>query len=232
MKLMQTILGRPAVLAGLLLSVGTPAMAQVRQAPLGTPIQQTNYNCPNGDCYGGGGDGMTWRNGNGWGGCHHGCLFGHCNHGYASGNAWVRPPATWGLSRSPNTYRYYWNSQLAGVPSVSGGPYPMVYQPTDTAQMGFYYQAVPRWQYRPSMLPPAPSPNWPLGMNSAIGTYGGGYVEGTVNTTPVAAPTNAYPNNVTPANPPAPPVAPPPPAEPAVNVPEPEAAVFPNRVRR
>lgn len=248
MKFSMTILRRPAAVAGLLLACSAPATgfsadqyaAQSRQvAPLGTPIQQTNYNCPNGDCYQGGGGG--WGRGWGGGSCHSGnCmgggLFGHgCCHGSASGNAWVRPPAVWGLSRTPNTYRYYWNSQLAGVPSVSGGPYPMVYQPTDTTQMGFYYQSVPRWQYRPEMLPPAPAPNWPNGMNSAYGTYSTGYVSGSVNTTPIYAPANTQPNAVspvTPAEPPAPTVAPPPPAEPAVNVPEPEAAVFPNRRRR
>ena len=243
MKLTMTILRRPAVLAGLVLVLSAPAAgisaerfaAQTRpQAPLGTPIQQANYNCPNGDCYQGGGwggGGWGWRGGCAHGGCYGGGgLFGcGCHHGLAAGNAWVRPPAAWGLSRTPNTYRYYWNSQLAGVPSVGGGPYPMVYQPTDTTQMGFYYQAVPRWQYRPEMLPQAPAPNWPLGMNSAVGTYNTGYVAGTVNTTPAV---NAQPVPVTPANPPAPAVAPPPPAEPAVNVPEAEAAVFPNRRRR
>ena len=241
MKLTMTILRRPAAWAGFLLAMIAPAAGISAEryavqnrpvAPLGIPIQQASFNCPNGNCYQGGWGGNGWGGGCPSGNCFGGGLFGHgCCHGSASGNAWVRPPATWGLSRTPNTYRYYWNSQLAGVPSTSGGPYPMVYQPTDTTQMGFYYQAVPRWQYRPEMLPPAPAPNWPLGMNSAVGTYNTGYVTGTVNTTP----TNAQPNPaspVTPADPQAPVVAPPPPSEPAVKVPEPEAAVFPNRRRR
>lgn len=153
---------------------------------------------------------------------------------------WVGPPVTYSIGRMPNTYNYYWNTRLAGVPSGGGLQYPMVYQPTDTTQLGFYYQAVPRWQYRPEMLPPAPAPYWPIGSQSG---YGGSWNSGGTVSAPAARLNNGVPANVTPVTPapplapipPAPVVAPPPPAEPAVpavNVPEPEAAVFPNRARR
>jgi hypothetical protein len=253
MKLTMTLLRRPAAVAGLLLAMSAPATVfsadqygnQARpMAPAIPRVQPVNYNCPNGDCNNGGGQAWGGNYGGNYGGnCPSGhCfggggLFGHgCRHGSASGYAWVRPPATWGLSRTPNTYRYYWNTQLAGIPSQGGQQFPMVYQPTDTTQMGFYYQSVPRWQYRPEMLPPPPAPNWPLGMNSAYGngggyggTYGAGYGGGAPVTSPTYAPTNAQPIPATqaaPTEPQAPAVAPPPPAEPAVNVPEPEAATF------
>jgi hypothetical protein len=36
--------------------------------------------------------------------------------------------------------------------------YPMVYMPTDTTQLGYYYQRVPFWRPNPAMTPPVP---WP-----------------------------------------------------------------------
>lgn len=217
MKLTITVLRGQLAVAGLLLAVNAPAVGQAAdQYP--ARIQPVSYNCPTGRCSGGG-------------------LFGcGCLHGSANGHAWVRPPATWGIATTPNTYNYYWNARLAGVPNggqTGGLQYPMVYQPTDTTQMGFYYQAVPRWQYRAEMLPPAPVPYWPTGMNGGYGYVQGGTVS--YSTAPATQPTNASP--VTPAQPQTPGMAPPPPAEPAaaapaVNVPEPEAAVFPNRRRR
>lgn len=227
-----------------------------RVAPVGTPIQQVNYaSCPNGNCYNGGsgsyGNGGGWNRG--WGGnCQHGNCWGGtwrnggsggcstcngvgifgcpCHSGTTNGYAFVRPPAGYPLNRVSNAYNHYYSARLAGAPVAQNGlQYPMVYQPTDTAQLGFYYQAVPRWYYRPEMLPPPPSPYWPMGMN---GGYGGGYAsaggtnwDGTTN-----APTTA-PSPV-PTTAPTPPVAPPPPAEPQVKVPEPEALFFPDRIRR
>lgn len=51
------------------------------------------------------------------------------------------------LSQSPTYGRWYpdtWYSQNGG--NLVGGQYPMVYQPTDTTQLGFYHTHVPRWQ--------------------------------------------------------------------------------------
>jgi len=190
-----------------------------RYAPLGTPVQQVNYrnytnnysgngSCPDGNCQTGGG---MWGRGNGlglrgWGGgaCSSCGLFGcqGCLHGLAQGNAFVRPPAVWPVARTPNTYQHYWAPQLMGVqpPAVA---YPMIYHPTDTTQLGFSYQHVPRWGYRTDMLPPAPVPNWPLGLHTAYGNgFGGGfggncpncdYGPGIVTSTPN---TTTTPNNV------------------------------------
>ncbi len=243
MKLMLSFLRRSAALASLLLAMAVPSVGYSAdqfaptnrpQAPVGISIQQASFatysNCPNGNCNNGGGWG--W---NRWGGncnngscstCNGGGLFGcGCHHGLAGGNGWVRPPAVWGLARTPNMYNYYWTAQLAGQPTAPGPVYPMVYQPTDTSQMGFYYQSVPRWYYRPSMLPPAPAPYWPLGMNTAYGAGYTGFDGNYANGGPVAAPGTAPVA-------PAPVVAPPPPVEPQVNVPGPEATYFPNRIRR
>lgn len=218
-----------------------------RVAPLGMPVQQVNYAnygqggyCPNGDCHAGG---IRNWNGNSWGvrPLSRGVGFNGlipcwgCQHGLAQGNAWVRPPAVWPVARTPNTYEHYWAPQLTGqqVPAVA---YPMIYHPTDTTQLGFSYQHVPRWGYRPEMLPPAPTPYWPLGMHTAYGSGFGGYVEGPgiVTSAPTTAVGTPVPTDspVTPAPIPvqtAPPksgiVVPPPP-------PDGESAVFPNRTRR
>ena len=41
-----------------------------------------------------------------------------------------------------------------------GGPRPVsVYMPTDTTQLGYYYQATPRWQARQGMVPLTPTPS-------------------------------------------------------------------------
>lgn len=37
--------------------------------------------------------------------------------------------------------------------------YPTVYQPTDTTQLGYYYNKVPTWQTRSDMIPGTPNPN-------------------------------------------------------------------------
>lgn len=65
------------------------------------------------------------------------------------------------VRRSPVRYRRYWPSKWAGQPGfgLNANPaYPMVYMPTDTTQMGYYYQGAPQWQPNPSMIPPAPHP--------------------------------------------------------------------------
>lgn len=222
-----------------------------RSAPLGIPVQQVNYNnyagngtCPNGDCYGGARGGIGWNNNGwatrGWGGsCHSGsCWGGRCHHGVVQGNSFVRPPAVWPVAGTSNTYQYYWGPQLTGAAEggwVPGPAYPMIYHPTDTTQLGFYYKHVPRWGYRPQMLPPAPVPNWPLGMHTAYGTSVG-YADS--YGTPVPAVTPAAP--IQPIVPPAegdtpklavPPIKVPPPPEANLNNADTDTAVFPDQNR-
>lgn len=197
-----------------------------------------NGSCPNGNCHGG------WGGNCHGGNCLGGCLFGNCLHGLAHGKAFVRPPAVWGIPHVSGTYKHYWNPSLTGGPITGGGmAYPMVYHPTDTTQLGFSYQHVPRWQYRPEMLPPAPVPNWPLGMSTAYpygginyGVYGEVTYPSNGVVTPVQPVDPVITSPVQPADP-APAetpeeVDPAPAPVPGVAVPEPEAAVFPQRVRR
>ncbi len=77
------------------------------------------------------------------------------------------------VRRSPVAYRRYWPSKWAGQPGFglhSNPAYPMVYMPTDTTQLGYYYQRAPQWMPNPGMIPPAPHPyDWhrrecPMGM--------------------------------------------------------------------
>ena len=81
--------------------------------------------------------------------------------------------------------------------------------PTDTTQLGYYYQTVPRWHPNPNMVPPAPNPRqWhqPLCQLQAQAGYynNGSQYGGPVNAGP--QPTLADPappsSNVQPVSPP------------------------------
>jgi len=98
--------------------------------------------------------GSTVHHGHGGGIPVHG--IGFFDHGF---NAPVKHP----IRRTPVTYTRYWPGKWYGQPG-SGAPassrrLPMVYMPTDTTQLGFYYQRVPQWLPNASMIPPAPRPN-------------------------------------------------------------------------
>ncbi|MFG0335695.1 MAG: hypothetical protein ACF8TS_20235 [Maioricimonas sp. JB049] len=87
-------------------------------------------------------------------------------------------------------------------------PLPQIYMPTDTTQLGYYYQQVPQWLPYPNMVPPVPHPaEWhvPLCAVNPNG-YGpghgqacppGGYVtgapvyEGSIQPTPANKPGQA-----------------------------------------
>jgi hypothetical protein len=108
--------------------------------------------CPN--CHGHGGH--HCRGG-------HGCFHEHTcknspDHGYSV-------PAKWPLHRRGVQYQQYYPNAWYGTPQGGyAAAYPMVYQPTDTTQLGFYYQHVPFWQPNPGMLPPRPIPaQWHIG---------------------------------------------------------------------
>lgn len=75
------------------------------------------------------------------------------DHGYSV-------PAKWPLHRRGVQYNSLFPNQWYGTPGggYGGESYPMVYQPTDTTQLGFYYQHVPSWQPNPNMLPARPVP--------------------------------------------------------------------------
>ncbi len=124
------------------------------------------------------------------------------DHGYSI-------PGKWPIQRRGVEYQHLFPPAYYSV--YTGAPYlqaaPQVYMPTDTTQLGYYYQHVPFWQPAPQMLPPRPVPaQWhhyaPVVYASQYGrmySKGGAY-EGQViyetaapTTTPAAAPTQLQP---------------------------------------
>jgi hypothetical protein len=73
------------------------------------------------------------------------------DHGYS-------PPAKYPLHRRGVQYNAYFPNHWYGTPGASYAGAPMVYQPTDTTQLGFSYQHVPFWQPQPGMMPQRPVP--------------------------------------------------------------------------
>jgi len=86
-----------------------------------------------------------------------------------------------------------WTGQPT-VPVVPGMGRPQhVYMPTDTTQLGVYYQQVPRWLPAPGMIPGAPNPtDWhqPL-IGGDVGIVGASATVACPAGTPAAAPTAA-----------------------------------------
>lgn len=75
------------------------------------------------------------------------------------------PPDKAALNRGYITYGQYHPEEWYGTGSPGRArqvpSYPIVGQPTDTAQLGNYYQQVPMWKPRPDMVPGTPDPrNW------------------------------------------------------------------------
>lgn len=70
------------------------------------------------------------------------------------------PPARMPVNYGNSGFAAYHRGQWYGTP---GGGYgagaPMVYQPTDTAQLGYSYANVPTWRHDPSAIPPVPYPS-------------------------------------------------------------------------
>ena len=69
------------------------------------------------------------------------------------------------INRAGIVYQNYrparWYGQAHSGPAVPVRHYPTIATPTDTTQLGYYYQHVPQWQPNPSMLPPRPwPPQW------------------------------------------------------------------------
>ncbi|MCP4787435.1 MAG: hypothetical protein GY903_19395 [Fuerstiella sp.] len=76
-----------------------------------------------------------------------------CDSGWA-------PPARLPVNRTGGWYQSYWPNKWYGNPGggfVGGAP--MVYQPTDTTQLGYSYNRVPTWRPNPGMIPRVPSPS-------------------------------------------------------------------------
>lgn len=138
----------------------------------------TQNGCPNGNCQTGRcshGANCPWMSG----------LFQeqYCKNSFDHGYS---PPAKYPLHRRGVQYNAYFPNQWYGLPgSQLAGGYPMVYQPTDTTQLGYYYQHVPSWQPNPNQLPQRPIPaNWHISAPSVSASgfhgagWGGGYPNG------------------------------------------------------
>jgi hypothetical protein len=86
------------------------------------------------------------------------CL-GRCYSTKAFPDAGWAPPARYPVNYDSTWYGNYHPQAYYGNPG--GGfiaNYPVVYQPNDTTQLGYYYHNVPTWQSRPGMIPPTPNP--------------------------------------------------------------------------
>src|SRR5690606_23416652 len=96
--------------------------------------------------------------------CGH-CWLGRCLNAHSPYHCCTYPPDHgW----APPAHRPIWptpalySRMFAGAGGAAVDPnyrHPMVYMPTDTTQLGFYYQQVPYWQPRPGMIPPVPHPD-------------------------------------------------------------------------
>lgn len=78
----------------------------------------------------------------------------------APGIVWL--PSIHPVRRDPVYYQRYWPRRWYGTPgggiAADAPRAPVIYLPTDTTQMGYYYQRTPQWQPRPGAIPTA-APN-------------------------------------------------------------------------
>ena len=88
-----------------------------------------------------------------------GCGTCSCSHGGTCGGSschgWGRPIKQ-PIHRDPVEYTQYWPQKWygqAGSGVSAAVHYPMVYMPTDTTQLGYYYQRVPQWRPNSAMTP-------------------------------------------------------------------------------
>jgi hypothetical protein len=106
---------------------------------------------------------------NGFGG---GVVYDHHGGAYAAGYGYGQTPGRSPIERIPVQYLRYYPAVWYGLPgSTFPVVAPQVHMPTDTTQLGFYYQRVPTWAPVPGMVPPAPIP-------SAYHSYGYGAAAG------------------------------------------------------
>lgn len=129
----------------------------------GSYVSSGNY-CPGGNCPPG----------------HHGGLFHHHDQGFSV-------PVKQPIYRTPVAYQH-WLRDNSAPAGYGGGPTaPIVYMPTDTTQLGYYYQHVPTWRPQPGRIPPTPYPaEW---HRSLYGTLGHSHPHGVIwGTAPVMQP--------------------------------------------
>lgn len=78
----------------------------------------------------------------------------HCCSTKAFPDAGWAPPAHTAVGYTSRGFSAY-----TGNSGPFAGGAPMVYQPTDTTQLGYSYANVPTWQPDPSRIPPTPHPS-------------------------------------------------------------------------
>ena len=82
-----------------------------------------------------------------------------CNTKAFPDSGWA-PPAHTPIHRSGGAYDVHGYGQFGHGGGGGYGPgAPMVYQPTDTTQLGYSYANVPTWQRNPGRIPPVPNPS-------------------------------------------------------------------------
>jgi len=105
------------------------------------------------------------------------------------------PPVKRPIFRQGVPYYKMWPNAWApnSGPAPTNYQYPTVYMPTDTTQLGYYYQHVPYWQPRPGMIPPPPVPSqWHTTVAQSV--YSGHHPAGIIyGTAPTAMPMSPAP---------------------------------------
>lgn len=143
--------GLMSVSGSLMAQDGSEGIARISdRAPVttGGEVYQGGYG---GDCYG-----DNCQHGHGRRG--HGLFCDHyCSHSPDYGYS---IPQKYPIHRRGVQYQNLFPAQWHGMPQTGTAnvSYPMVYTPTDTTQLGFYYQHVPFWQPDPSRIPAKPIP--------------------------------------------------------------------------
>ncbi len=81
------------------------------------------------------------------------------------------PPTTFPIAHVGVDYAHQFPASYYGLSRAAGVARPMVYWPTDTTQLGYTYQHVPRWM--PTPIPPVPHPEqWHTPLANVAGTTG------------------------------------------------------------
>lgn len=112
--------------------------------PLGSSLPHQGYVSPYGDVSGG----IVYD------------AHGGAHAGYSAVSAGRAIPGRFPIERIPVQYLRYYPAVWYGLPgSTLPVVAPQVHMPTDTTQLGFYYQRVPTWMPVPGMVPPPPIPS-------------------------------------------------------------------------
>lgn len=150
---------------------GQEGVVRITSSPSATaaaPVSFDQAAWGHGPVYGGGPVHQGWSTcPPGYHGGYYGPHWGRClskivgpNHCTVSPDHGFCLPAKRPIYRIPVEYHRYWPLAWYGSPEY-GTPVataPQIYMPTDTTQLGYYYQVTPTWRPAPGMLPPRPIP--------------------------------------------------------------------------